>query len=200
LTGRRAIVDAVFAEAAAHLERLRRDEPMLQAIERCGHMLAERLAAGRLVLSCGNGGSMCDAMHFAEELSGRFRQDRPPLRALAISDPSYLTCAGNDYGFEQVFARFVSAHAGTGDVLLAISTSGKSPNVLRAAEVAREIGVEVVALTGRQHTPLARLAHLEICTPAGAFADRVQELHIKVLHALIELIEHDLFSGGHLPS
>jgi D-sedoheptulose 7-phosphate isomerase len=135
-------------------------------------------------------------MHFAEELTGRFRRDRRPLAALAISDPGYLTCTANDFGYPQIFARFVQAHGRAGDVLLAISTSGTSANVLAAAEAAREASMAVIALTGRPASPLGRLAQVEVCTPAGRFADRVQELHIKVIHILIELVEQALNIGS----
>jgi D-sedoheptulose 7-phosphate isomerase len=131
-------------------------------------------------------------MHFAEELTGRFRDDRPGYAAMAIADPSHLSCVGNDYGYEQVFARFVEAHGRTGDVLLAISTSGTSRNVVAAARGARQLGVRVIALTGRAGTPLAEVADIAIVTPAGRYADRVQELHIKVIHILIELVERRL--------
>jgi D-sedoheptulose 7-phosphate isomerase len=151
--------------------------------------------AGNRAYSCGNGGSMCDAMHFAEELTGRFRRDRRPLGAMAISDPGHLTCTGNDFGYQQIFARFVQAHGRAGDVLLAISTSGSSANVLAAAEAAREASMAVIALTGRPDSPLGRLAQVEVCTPAGRFADRVQELHIKVIHVLIELVEQAMRLG-----
>ena len=119
-------------------------------------MLADTFAAGGRAYSCGNGGSMCDAMHFAEELTGRFRDNRPGYAAMAIADPSHLSCVGNDYGYEQVFARFVEAHGRAGDVLLAISTSGTSRNVVAAAQAARRLGVRVIALTGRAGTPLDR--------------------------------------------
>jgi D-sedoheptulose 7-phosphate isomerase len=154
---------------------------------------------GGKVMSCGNGGSMCDAMHFAEELSGKFRTERQALPAIAISDPAHLTCAGNDFGFETVFSRFVEAHGKKGDVLLAISTSGKSPNILRAATEARNRGVRVIALTGKSPSQLSELADIEICTPGlTAYSDRIQELHIKVIHILIELVEQALFApkGG----
>jgi D-sedoheptulose 7-phosphate isomerase len=185
-------VRAALAEAAAGLDRLRGDEAALAAIGRAGELLADAFAAGGRAYACGNGGSMCDAMHFAEELSGRFRDDRPGYAALAISDPSHLSCVGNDYGYDQVFARFVEAHGRAGDVLLAISTSGTSRNVLAAARAARERGVRVIGLTGRADTPLAQLADVAIATPAGRYADRVQELHIKVIHILIELVERRL--------
>jgi D-sedoheptulose 7-phosphate isomerase len=186
------LIQSALEEAASGLDRLRRDTGALAAIEAAGAVLAQGFAAGNRVYSCGNGGSMCDAMHFAEELTGRFRRDRRPLAALAISDPGHLTCTANDFGYQEIFARFVQAHGRPGDVLVAISTSGSSANVLAAAEAARERSMPVIALTGRAGSPLARLAQVEVCTPAGRFADRVQELHIKVIHVLIELVEHGL--------
>jgi D-sedoheptulose 7-phosphate isomerase len=187
-----AVVRAALAEAAASVEHLYGDEAALAAIARAGQMLADTFAAGGRAYSCGNGGSMCDAMHFAEELTGRFRDDRPGYAAMAIADPSHLSCVGNDYGYEQVFARFIEAHGRAGDVLLAISTSGTSRNVVAAARAARQRGVRVIALTGRAGTPLAEVADIAIVTPAGRYADRVQELHIKVIHILIELVERRL--------
>jgi D-sedoheptulose 7-phosphate isomerase len=192
-----AAVRTALAEAAASLERLYNDEAALAAITRAGELLADTFAAGGRAYACGNGGSMCDAMHFAEELTGRFRDNRPGYAALAISDASHLSCVGNDYGYEQVFARFVEAHGRAGDVLLAISTSGTSKNVVAAARVAKPLGVRVIALTGRAGTPLAELADIAIVTPAGRYADRVQELHIKVIHILIELVERRLAPGNY---
>jgi D-sedoheptulose 7-phosphate isomerase len=186
------LIRSALEEAASGLDRLRHDAAALAAIEAAGAVLAQAFAAGNRAYSCGNGGSMCDAMHFAEELTGRFRRDRRPLAALAISDPGYLTCTANDFGYPEIFSRFVQAHGRAGDVLVAISTSGSSANVLAAAEAARERSMPVIALTGRPGSPLARLAQVEVCTPAGRFADRVQELHIKVIHVLIELVEHAL--------
>ena len=151
--------------------------------------MASSILAGGKVISCGNGGSMCDAMHFAEELTGRYRDDRKALPALSISDPSHLSCVGNDHGFEFVFARFVEALGRPGDVLLAISTSGKSPNVLRAAEAAKEAGMTVVGLTGKDGGPLAALCDVEVRVPWSGYADRIQEVHIKCIHAFIDHIE-----------
>jgi D-sedoheptulose 7-phosphate isomerase len=162
---------------------------MLARIERAGELFGLVLGGGGRIFSCGNGGSMCDAMHFAEELSGRFRDDRPGYAAVAISDPGHLSCVANDYGYEQVFARYLRAHGRAGDALLAISTSGTSCNVVAAAEVAKELDIRVVALTGRDDTELTRLADIAVVTSGGRYADRVQELHIKVIHILIELIE-----------
>ena len=188
------VIQDAFAQAAAALERLRQDTPTLAAIARAGEMLVECFRGGGRVFSCGNCGSMCDAMHFAEELSGKFRRERAALPAMAISDPAHLTCAGNDFGFDSVFARFVDAHAKAEDVLLAISTSGTSPNILAAAEVARQRGAKIIAMTGRAQTPLAAIADVTICTPGGTpYSDRIQELHINVIHTLIELCERQLF-------
>ena len=186
------LIRSALQEAATGLDRLRQNDAALAAIEAAGGVLAKAFKAGNHAYSCGNGGSMCDAMHFAEELTGRFRRNRRPLGAMAISDPGHLTCTANDFGYQEIFARFVQAHGRTGDVLVAISTSGSSANVLAAAEAARQQSMPVIALTGRPDSPLARLAQVEVCTPAGRFADRVQELHIKVIHVLIELVEHEL--------
>ena len=136
---------------------------------------------------------MCDAMHFAEELSGRYRDNRPAIAALSLSDPSHLTCVGNDYGFEQVFSRGVEALGRPGDVLLAISTSGNSANVLRAAEAALSKHMSVVALTGKDGGKLGPLATVELRVPYGGYADRIQEIHIKIIHTLIQRIEQGLF-------
>ncbi|MFT3885024.1 MAG: D-sedoheptulose 7-phosphate isomerase [Flavobacteriales bacterium] len=181
-----------FAEAASVLERFRSDATKLEAVLRAAEQMVIALRAGGRVISCGNGGSMCDAMHFAEELTGRFRDDRPPIAAMAISDPSHLTCVGNDHGFEQVFARFVQAHGRKGDVLVAITTSGNSPNVLRAAEAARAQGMHVIGLTGKDGGRLAPLCSVEVRVPHDGYADRVQEVHIKVIHAWIDHIERAL--------
>jgi D-sedoheptulose 7-phosphate isomerase len=187
--------DAILAaldEAAAALARLRGDAAAIAAIEAAAAAMAATFAGGGRVFSCGNGGSMCDAMHFAEELSGRFRDDRPGFAALAISDPSHLSCVANDYGYERVFSRYIEAHGRAGDVLLAISTSGSSRNVVAAADSARARSIKVIALSGRADSALGRAADIDIVTPAGRYADRVQELHIKVIHILIELVERHL--------
>ncbi len=186
------VVRATLEQARAALDALLADQAALGAIERAGALLAATFQAGGRVFSCGNGGSMCDAMHFAEELTGRFRDDRPGYAATAISDAGHLSCVANDYGYEQVFARYVQAHGRAGDVLLAITTSGTSRNVVAAAQTARRIGMKVIALTGRPDTPITEQADIAIATPGGQYADRVQELHIKVIHILIELVERRL--------
>ncbi len=181
-----------FTEAADVLARFQADPANLAAVEQAAAFMAYCLRQGAKVISCGNGGSMCDAMHFAEELTGRYRADRPPIAALSISDPSHLTCVGNDHGFDQVFARFVEAHGRDGDVLLAISTSGNSTNVLRAAEAARSRGMHVIGLTGKDGGRLAPLCTVEVRVPHDGYADRIQEVHIKIIHAFIDHIEQDL--------
>ncbi|MEX8495785.1 SIS domain-containing protein [Sphaerotilus sp.] len=190
-------IRASLGDAQAALTRLLSDEAALASIGRAADLLVDVFQRRGRVYSCGNGGSMCDAMHFAEELTGRYRQDRAALAATAISDPGHLSCVGNDLGYEQVFSRYIEAHGRTGDCLLALSTSGTSRNVVRAAEVARALGLTVIVLSGRPSPTLEALSDVVVCTPAGAFADRVQELHIKVLHILIELVERRLFPGNY---
>jgi D-sedoheptulose 7-phosphate isomerase len=180
-----------FQEAAQTLQTFMSDHKNLDAIHRAGVLCVESLRSGGKIITCGNGGSHCDAMHFAEELSGRYRQDRPALAALAISDPSHISCVGNDYGFEFVFSRAIEALGRPGDVLLAISTSGNSPNIIRAMEAARNKGMKVVGLTGKDGGNAAALCDAEIRAPKSEFADRAQEIHIKVIHALIDFIEHN---------
>lgn len=176
-------------EAHALLTRVLQDQTLLAQTERAGDLLVECLQAGGKVLSCGNGGSMCDAMHFAEELSGRYRDDRPALGAMSIADPSHITCAANDYGFEHIFSRHIEALGRPGDVLLAISTSGNSGNVIAAVNTARERGMRVILLTGKDGGKLHGKADAEIIVPHFGYADRIQEIHIKLIHALIDHVE-----------
>jgi D-sedoheptulose 7-phosphate isomerase len=153
-------------------------------------VITESLKNGGKVISCGNGGSMCDAMHFAEELTGRFRENRKALPAIAISDPSHLTCVANDYGFDKVFSRFVEAVGKKGDTLLAISTSGNSKNILEAIAAAKNSGMKVIGLTGKDGGKMATLCDVEIRAAANAnYSDRIQEIHIKIIHSLIHCIE-----------
>jgi D-sedoheptulose 7-phosphate isomerase len=182
-----------LAEARSALDALMANDATCRAIDQAGEALATLFERGGRAFSCGNGGSMCDAMHFAEELSGRYRNNRRALAAVAISDAGYMSCVANDYGYEHVFSRYLEAHARRGDVLVAISTSGTSGNVLAAVRSAQQIGMTVIGLSGRPGATLSTLADIDICTPGGQFADRVQELHIKVIHILIESVERRLF-------
>ena len=188
----KANVLAALNDARDALDALISNEKTIEAVVAAVGLMADAVEGDGKVMSCGNGGSLCDAMHFAEEMTGRYRGNRRPYAALAISDASHMACVGNDYGYEEVFSRYVEAHGRKGDVLLAITTSGTSRNIVKAAEVARRKGVKVVALTGRDETPITELADVSIVTPAGRWADRVQELHIKCIHILIELIERRL--------
>ncbi len=181
-----------LADARALVEWLSQHEAHEHVLERMTAMLVTCLRGGGRILSCGNGGSMCDAMHFAEELSGRNREDRPALSAQAMSDVGHLTCVANDYGFDQVFARGVEAWARPGDVLLLFSTSGNSRNLIRAAEAARAKGVGIIGLLGRDGGQLKSMCDLQLVVP-GVTSDRIQEVHIKVAHLLIEGIESALF-------
>jgi len=156
-------------------------------------MMTNAIRSGGKIISCGNGGSMCDAMHFAEELTGRYRDDRPSISAISISDPSHITCVGNDYGFDHIFSRFIQGVGQENDVLLGISTSGNSKNVILAAEAAKKKGMKVICLTGKTGGKLAELSDIEIRAPHSNFADRAQEIHIKVIHSLIDQIENNLF-------
>jgi len=189
------LIKTEFSEAQKVLNEFISDENNFNLIEKAGLLLSSAFAGGNHVYSCGNGGSMCDAMHFAEELSGRFRNDRKALPAFSISDPSHISCVGNDYGFDYIFSRYIEAAGRKGDVLLAISTSGNSKNVLNAVKAAREKGMKVIGLTGKDGGKLGPECDVEIRAPFSDYADRVQEIHIKVIHCLILYVEANLKDG-----
>jgi D-sedoheptulose 7-phosphate isomerase len=178
-----------FTEAAETLRLFMENEHNLVQIEKAALLMAECLNNGGKIISCGNGGSHCDAMHFAEELSGRYRGNRKALAAVAISDPSHISCVGNDYGYEYIFSRYVEALGKPGDILLGISSSGNSKNIIQAMETAKSFGMKTVGLTGKDGGAMAGLCDIEIRAPKSEFADRAQEIHIKVIHALIDSIE-----------
>ncbi|MDO8992904.1 MAG: D-sedoheptulose 7-phosphate isomerase [Daejeonella sp.] len=184
-----------FIEAREVLDSFISDPRNFHNIEGAGRIIVDTIKTGGKVISCGNGGSMSDAMHFAEELSGRYRNDRPAYPAIAISDPSHLSCVANDYGYAFVFSRMVEAIGSEGDVLLAISTSGNSENILKAIEVARKKGMKVIGLTGKDGGKMAGLCDVEIRAPRSEYADRAQEIHIKVIHSLIDYVESRIKSG-----
>jgi D-sedoheptulose 7-phosphate isomerase len=181
-----------FEQARQMLDIFLSDDNNIENIAAAGRIMVKSLNSGGKIISCGNGGSMCDAMHFAEELSGRFREDREPIAAISISDPSHITCTGNDYGFDKIFSRFIKATGKSNDVLLAISTSGNSGNIIEAARTARQEGMKVIALTGKDGGILAGLCDIEIRAPLSEYSDRVQEMHIKIIHSLILYIENNL--------
>ena len=186
------IVQANLKQSKEALENLLANPAALASVAAAAELIGASFEKGGRVFSCGNGGSMCDAMHFAEELTGRYRNDRKAIPAMSISDPSHLSCVSNDFGYDQVFSRFIEAFGQKGDVLLAISTSGNSINVLHAVETARSKGMKVVALTGKDGGKIAQICDIEIRAPKSEFADRSQEIHIKVIHALIGFIEANI--------
>ncbi|MFI5221821.1 MAG: D-sedoheptulose 7-phosphate isomerase [Bacteroidia bacterium] len=181
-----------FTEAHDVLSKFLSDENNFRNIEAAGKLMVTALKAGKKIISCGNGGSMCDAMHFAEELTGRYRDDRKAMAAISISDPSHIACVGNDYGYEFIFSRYLEAVGNEGDVLLGISTSGNSKNILNAIEVAKKKGIKVVGLTGKDGGKMNGLCDVEIRAPHSKYADRAQEIHIKCIHSLIDFIERNV--------
>ena len=179
-------------EAHEELVAFMSDDVNIATIAEAGHVMSETLKQGGKIISCGNGGSLCDATHFAEELTGRYRFNRLSLPAIAINDPAYMTCVGNDFSFEDIYGRYVEGVGQAGDVLLAISTSGNSENILWAVEAAHEKGMKVIGLTSEGGNKLSAVADVAVCAPRSAFSDRIQEIHIKVIHILIQLIEAEL--------
>jgi D-sedoheptulose 7-phosphate isomerase len=178
-----------FLEAQQTLNSFLSDESNIQAIESAGRLMVGSIQHDGKIISCGNGGSLCDAMHFAEEMTGRYRENRKALPAIALSDASHMSCVSNDYGYSHVFERMIDALGQKNDVLLAISTSGNSENVILAIEAARRKGMKVIGLTGKDGGKMAALLDVEIRAPYSNYADRAQEIHIKVIHALIDYIE-----------
>ncbi|MFI4915670.1 MAG: D-sedoheptulose 7-phosphate isomerase [Phycisphaerales bacterium JB060] len=189
-----------FQNARLALDAFLADGRNFTTLDLAADLVAESLAEGGKVLACGNGGSACDAMHFCEELTGRFRKDRRPLAAVSLTDAGHITCVANDYGYDEVFARGVTALGRTGDVLVALSTSGNSANVVRAVEAARSAGLRTIALLGRDGGKLAGVCDLEWIVPGvptvAPTADRIQEIHMLVLHALVEGVERRMFGDS----
>ncbi|AGQ91479.1 TPA: D-sedoheptulose 7-phosphate isomerase [Vibrio parahaemolyticus] len=186
------LIRSELNEAAEVLNKFLSDDHNIAQIEAAAKMIADSFKQDGKVLSCGNGGSHCDAMHFAEELTGRYRDNRPGYAGIAISDPSHLSCVSNDFGYDFVFSRYVEAVGRKGDVLFGLSTSGNSGNILKAIEAAKAKGMKTVALTGKDGGKMAGLADIEIRVPHFGYADRIQEVHIKIIHIIIQLIEKEM--------
>lgn len=182
---------ASFAEAARVLEAFRNDTTTLRVLDEVADNLTQALRSGKKALICGNGGSMADSIHFAEEWTGRFRKERQPYPVLALADACHLSCVGNDYGFDQVFERGVRAFGQDGDLLFLLTTSGMSRNLVLAAEAARERNVTTVGFLGRGGGDLLPLCDFVVLAP-GETSDRIQELHMLALHTLIEVVEEKL--------
>ncbi|MEY4610155.1 MAG: D-sedoheptulose 7-phosphate isomerase [Bacteroidota bacterium] len=192
----KAIIEQSLAESQLVLSQFLSDPSKIEAIQSAAECMAGALQQGKKILSCGNGGSHCDAMHFAEELSGRYRENRPALAAMAISDPSHITCVSNDFGYQYIYSRFIEGLGNEGDVLLGISTSGNSANILEAVKAAKAKGMHVILLTGKDGGALANSGAIEIRVDHFGFADRIQEIHIKVIHIMIQLIEKLIFDSN----
>nr|WP_086941227.1 D-sedoheptulose 7-phosphate isomerase [Thaumasiovibrio occultus] len=186
------LIRGELEEAAKVLNAFLSDPKNIADIEAAARLLAESFKAGGKVLSCGNGGSHCDAMHFAEELTGRYRENRPGYPGIAISDPSHLSCVSNDFGYDFVFSRYLEAVGREGDVLFGLSTSGNSGNIIKAIEAAKDKGIKTIALTGKDGGKMAGMADIEIRVPHFGYADRIQEVHIKIIHILIMLVEKEM--------
>jgi D-sedoheptulose 7-phosphate isomerase len=189
---RDAILQAV-SDSVRAMEAMRSPEA-LDFIEKTATILADSFRQGKKLLVCGNGGSLCDAMHFAEELTGFYREKRPALPAIALSEPGHLTCVGNDVGYEQVFARGVEAYGQAGDVLVVLTTSGNSANILPAVQRAKERGLTTIAFLGKTGGRLKGQADLEWIVSGFQWSDRIQEAHMAAIHIIIEQVEQLLFS------
>lgn len=182
-------------EALQSLRAFIDNDHNIELIAKAGSIIAGAISRGNKVLSCGNGGSLCDATHFAEELTGRFRGNRNALPAIALNDPAHITCVGNDYSFAEIFSRYVMAVGKEGDVLVVISTSGGSANILNAVRAAHDKKMLVIGLTSDSDNTLRREADVAICAPRTPYSDRIQEIHIKVLHIIVQVVERQLFGN-----
>ncbi|REA60462.1 D-sedoheptulose 7-phosphate isomerase [Dyadobacter luteus] len=189
------IISNELQEAQQVLDRFLNDPKQIEKIEAAARLMSDAILNDKKIISCGNGGSHCDAMHFAEELTGRYRDNRRALPAIAISDVSHLSCVSNDFGYEYVFSRYIEGLGQQGDVLMALSTSGNSGNIIRAVEAAKAKGMKVVILSGKDGGKLADTADVEIRVPHFGYADRIQEIHIKVIHIFMLLIEQMVIGG-----
>ena len=189
------IIQNNFVEAQKVLSEFISEPKNFEAIQKAGDLMVQALKKGNKILSCGNGGSMCDAMHFAEEMTGRFRRSRQALPAVAIADASHITCTANDYGFDSIFSRYIEAFGAKGDVLMAISTSGNSPNIITAVAAAKQKGMKVIALSGKNGGAVAEFCDAEVRVSHLGWSDRIQEIHIKVIHTLIDYVETKLNVG-----
>jgi len=183
---------ASFNEAVQALDQFLSQPKNLELCQKFSQVLIETVNSGGNLFSCGNGGSQCDSMHFAEEFTGRYRKNRRPIGALALGDPSHVTCVANDYGFDHIFSRQLEGLGRKGDCLIGLSTSGNSKNVIMAFESAKKMGIKRVALLGRDGGALKDMADIAIVVP-GATSDRIQEMHIKLVHIVIETVERELF-------
>jgi len=192
ITNQIEIIEQELQEAHQVLSNFMADPKLIETIAEMAHLMTQAIENGGKIITCGNGGSHCDAMHFAEELTGRYRNDRKSLPAIAISDSAHLTCVGNDYGYEFIFSRFIEGMGNNGDVLLAITTSGNSMNIVNAVKTAKEKNIKTIVLAGKDGGKLANIADKILIVPHFGFADRIQEIHIKIIHIMILLLEQKI--------
>lgn len=192
ITNQIEIIEQELQEAHQVLSNFMADPKLIETIAEMAHLMTQAIENGGKIITCGNGGSHCDAMHFAEELTGRYRNDRKSLPAIAISDSAHLTCVGNDYGYEFIFSRFIEGMGNNGDVLLAITTSGNSMNIVNAVKTAKEKNIKTIVLAGKNGGKLANIADKILIVPHFGFADRIQEIHIKIIHIMILLLEQKI--------
>ena len=186
------IIKEELYEAEKLLNKIINQPAMINNINQAASLMAEAVKNNGKIISCGNGGSHCDAMHFAEELTGRYRDDRPPIPAIAISDPTHMSCVSNDYGFDNIFSRFIDAMGHKNDVLLGITTSGNSPNIINAVKSANNKGMTSIILSGNDGGEVSKISNINIIVPFSGYSDRIQEIHIKIIHIFILLIEQQL--------
>lgn len=186
------LLQSEFLESQRILQDFIQQPTIFATLESVARCMIEAIEQGNTIITCGNGGSMTDAMHLAEELSGKFRNPRKALPAVAISDPSFISCVANDYGYDYVFARFVESMGKPGDVLVAFTTSGNSKNIVQALQQAQQQNIKTIVLTGSTGGAAKQYANYTICVPHVGYADRIQEIHIKIIHTLIHAIEQNL--------
>lgn len=186
------IIFSEFDTASKILHKFLKDDNQIHNIQTAAMLIAQSFKNGNKVISCGNGGSHCDAVHFSEELTSLYRKKRSGYPAISISDSSYISAVGNDFGYEEVFARFIQSLGCSGDVLLAISTSGNSLNIIKAIQESKKKNMKIIVLTGNNGGKIKELSDIEICIPYYGYSDRIQEMHIKIIHILILIIEIEM--------
>ncbi len=185
-------LEASLEDAISAIKQLQSEES-LRFIEQAADRIATCFSRGNKLILAGNGGSLCDASHFAEELTGQFREIRRALPAIVLSEPGHITCTSNDIGFDWVFARGVEAFAKPGDIFIGLTTSGKSVNIINAFLKAKELGLETIAFLGKDGGLLKGVADLELIISGFRYSDRIQEAHMTAIHIIIQLMEQKLF-------
>jgi D-sedoheptulose 7-phosphate isomerase len=188
----RDIIQRELNDAKELLDNIINQPAMIHNINRAATLMVDAIKNDGKIISCGNGGSHCDAMHFAEELTGRYRDNRKPIPAISISDPTHMSCVSNDYGFDHIFSRFIEAIGMPGDILLGITTSGNSENIIEATKMARIKRMTSIILTGNDGGKVTDIADLSLIVPYTGYSDRIQEIHIKIIHIFILLLEKQL--------